>query len=52
MTNGERQATHMTSRSLIFTTGYEREQFLPHVLCVEGEMVILTGSIPMRDKWR
>ena len=40
---------HMNSRSLIFTTGYECEQFLPHVLCVEGEMSILalktTGSI-------
>lgn len=53
VTNGERQTAHI---SLIFTTGYESEQFLPHVSCVEGEMFIhalkTTGSIPMRDKWR
>ena len=46
----------MTSRSVVFTTGYEYEQFLPHVSCVEGEMFILalktTGNISMRDKRR
>ena len=54
MKNGERKVAHITSLSLIFTTGYEYEQFLPHVSCVEVEMFILalktTGNIPMRDK--